>query len=160
MASGGSPRARVASYKVSWPNYEGRESCDDADMCKAYSAAIDDGVDVLSVSMGGEVPDMAYMYQGSYKSTFEAVTNGIVVVKAAGNTGPHPSSLTNCEPWVITVAASTTDRDFFCDVTLGDNRVLKVSYIKTNINSYLAFNLLVVGSCVSVIMQHVRNHVS
>ncbi|KAK4439496.1 Subtilisin-like protease SBT5.4 [Sesamum alatum] len=49
-AKGGSPKARVASYKVCWPPINGSE-CFDADIMKAFDTAIDDGVDVLSVSL-------------------------------------------------------------------------------------------------------------
>jgi len=49
-ASGGSPKARVAAYKVCW------DSCYDADILAGFEAAISDGVDVLSVSLGGNFP--------------------------------------------------------------------------------------------------------
>ncbi|KAK8517883.1 hypothetical protein V6N13_128041 [Hibiscus sabdariffa] len=52
-AKGGSPRARVAAYKVCWPPVLGNE-CFDADILAAFDVAIHDGVDVLSVSLGGE----------------------------------------------------------------------------------------------------------
>ncbi|PNY15979.1 subtilisin-like protease-like protein, partial [Trifolium pratense] len=123
-ASGGAPRARVACYKVCWPNDKEEQQCNDLDVVDAYDAAIHDGVDVISVSMGYD-KDRKFTYGGSYRSSFKAVANGKIVVKAAGNKGPEPKTIVNCEPWAITVAATTTDRDFFCDVTLGDNRVFK-----------------------------------
>ncbi|CAJ2638806.1 unnamed protein product [Trifolium pratense] len=123
-ASGGAPRARVACYKVFWPNDKEEQQCNDLDVVDAYDAAIHDGVDVISVSMGYD-KDRKFTYGGTYRSSFKAVANGKIVVKAAGNKGPKPKTIVNCEPWAITVAATTTDRDFFCDVTLGDNRVFK-----------------------------------
>ncbi|KHN03560.1 Subtilisin-like protease, partial [Glycine soja] len=48
-AEGGSPRARVATYKVCWPPIDGNE-CFDADIMAAFDMAIHDGVDVLSLS--------------------------------------------------------------------------------------------------------------
>ena len=54
-ASGGSPRARVAAYKVCWPATESAGGCYDADIMAAVDAAISDGVDVLSMSIGGAV---------------------------------------------------------------------------------------------------------
>ena len=53
--SGGSPRARVAAYKVCWPETETAGGCYDADIMAAVDAAISDGVDVLSMSIGGAV---------------------------------------------------------------------------------------------------------
>ncbi|KAK9028906.1 hypothetical protein V6N11_026042 [Hibiscus sabdariffa] len=41
------------------------------------------------------------------------------------NDGPDPGSVVNAAPWIITVAASTIDRDFESDVVLGDNTVIK-----------------------------------
>ena len=51
-ASGGSPRARVAAYKVCWPVPDTDGVCYDADIMAAVDAAISDGVDVLSMSIG------------------------------------------------------------------------------------------------------------
>ncbi|GAU36233.1 hypothetical protein TSUD_214300 [Trifolium subterraneum] len=42
-------------------------------------------------------------------------------VVAAGNHGPHNTSLENFQPWTIVVAASTLDRKFVTKVKLGDN---------------------------------------
>jgi hypothetical protein len=109
-----------------------------------------------------QYPNSEYSeYDGSYGSSFRVVVNGIIVVKSARNYGPNPNTLVKCEPWVITVVVGTTDIDFFCDITLGDNITLKVSYIKANIKCYFASNRLTIGFwCVSVIMQHVINLVT
>jgi hypothetical protein len=162
IASGGAPRTRVASYKVIWTNDKGDQSCDDVNIIKTYNAVVNDKVDVLSVSLGIKYPDSEYSgYDGSYGSSFRVVVNGIIVVKSARNYGPNPNTLVKCEPWVITVVVGTTDIDFFCDITLGDNITLKVSYIKASIKCYFASNRLTIGFwCVSVIMQHVINLVT
>ncbi|KAL0727356.1 hypothetical protein Bca4012_023449 [Brassica carinata] len=115
---GGAPRARIASYKVCW-HFIG---CSDADMWKAYDDAIHDGVDVLSVSIGGRVPEDSEVDQVAYVAAFHAVAKGIPVVAAAGNDGPGAQKVVNVAPWFLTVAATTLDRSFPTKITLGNNQ--------------------------------------
>ncbi|KAL6990591.1 hypothetical protein U1Q18_008708 [Sarracenia purpurea var. burkii] len=107
-AKGGSPKARVATYKVCWPPVSGSGECYDGDILKAYEAAIYDGVDVLSVSLGGQPSD--YSEDTTSIGAFHAVMKGVVVVCSAGNDGPKEGTVTNVAPWIITVGASTLDR--------------------------------------------------
>lgn len=122
-AKGGSPKARVAAYKVCWPPINGNE-CFDADILAAFEAAITDGVDVLSVSLGGDPSN--YFNDGISIGSFHAVQNGIVVVCSAGNSGPTDGSVSNVSPWILTVGASTIDREFTSFVDLGNRMRLKV----------------------------------
>ncbi|XP_039172486.1 subtilisin-like protease SBT5.3 [Eucalyptus grandis] len=122
-AKGGSPRARVAAYKVCGPRVAAGE-CFDADIMFGFEAAIHDGVDVLSVSLGGGAPSPLFN-DGIAIGSFHAVTNGIVVVCSAGNDGPSDGTVSNIWPWLITVAASTMDRDFSNYVVIGDQRRFK-----------------------------------
>ncbi|KAG2238210.1 hypothetical protein Bca52824_092521 [Brassica carinata] len=115
---GGAPRARIASYKVCW-HFIG---CSVADMWKAYDDAIHDGVDVLSVSIGGRVPEDSEVDQVAYVAAFHAVAKGIPVVAAAGNDGPGAQKVVNVAPWFLTVAATTLDRSFPTKITLGNNQ--------------------------------------
>ncbi|KZV51253.1 subtilisin-like protease [Dorcoceras hygrometricum] len=121
-AKGGSPKARVAAYKVCWPTVNDSE-CMEADIMKAFDMAIHDGVDVLSVSLGGAPVD--YLYDGTAIASFHAVMNGIVVIASAGNSGPTPGSVSNVAPWMITVGASTIDREFQAYVVLPNGKRLK-----------------------------------
>ncbi|MQM16158.1 hypothetical protein Taro_049113 [Colocasia esculenta] len=121
-ASGGSPAARVAAYRVCWPPINGSE-CFDADILAAFDGAIHDGVDVLSVSLGGDAA--AYFTDGLSIGSFHAVKNGITVVCSAGNSGPTQGSVSNVAPWMITVAASTMDREFPSYAVLGNGKRLK-----------------------------------
>lgn len=123
-AKGGSPRARVAAYKVCWPVINEHE-CFEADVIAAFDAAINDGVDVLSVSLGADSPSEFFDSSISI-GAFHAVANGITVVTSAGNEGPGPETVTNVPPWLITVGASTIDRDFTSYIALGDKKHLKV----------------------------------
>lgn len=116
-AKGGSPKARVAAYKVCWPPVDGNE-CFDADILAGFDAAIHDGVDVLSVSLGGDASD--YFKDAISIGSFHAFKKGIIVVTSAGNSGPTDGSVSNISPWMLTVGASTTDRDFATYVGLGD----------------------------------------
>ncbi|KAL7129247.1 hypothetical protein ABFS83_13G052500 [Erythranthe nasuta] len=121
-AKGGSPRARVAAYKVCWPPVGGNE-CFDADILAAFDVAIHDGVDVLSVSLGG---DAVPFYNDSVAiGSFHAVRHGVVVVCSAGNSGPGAGTVSNVAPWQITVGASTMDRQFPSYVVLGNKMRLR-----------------------------------
>ena len=124
-ARGGSPNARVAAYKVCWPPVGGDE-CFDADIVAAFDMAIHDGVDVLSVSLGGKP---TFFFNDSVAiGSFHAVKHGIVVICSAGNSGPDAGTISNSAPWQITVGASTMDRDFSSSVILGNKEQLKVSF--------------------------------
>ncbi|RHN63365.1 putative tripeptidyl-peptidase II [Medicago truncatula] len=118
-ASGGSPKARVAAYKVCW------DGCYDADILAGFEAAISDGVDVLSVSLGSGGLAQEYSQNSISIGSFHAVANNIIVVASGGNSGPVPSTVSNLEPWTLTVAASTIDRDFTSYVILGNKKILK-----------------------------------
>lgn len=89
-----------------------------------YDAAISDGVNVISVSLGG---DPSEFFQDPIAiGAFHAVQKGIVVVASAGNSGPDPWTVSNGAPWIITVGASTIDRQFASYVSLGPNHHFKV----------------------------------
>ncbi|URD80782.1 subtilisin-like protease [Musa troglodytarum] len=51
---------------------------------------------------------------------FGAIEKGVFVSCAAGNSGPVPSTLSNEAPWILTVAASTMDRNIRVTVMLGN----------------------------------------
>lgn len=124
-AKGGSPKARVAAYKVCWPRkFLHPGGCNDADILAAFEAAISDGVDVLSVSIGGSPQNL--FYDSTAIGSFHAVATGVVVVSSGGNDGPSNETVSNVAPWLFTVAASTIDRDFTSYVVLGDKKHLKV----------------------------------
>lgn len=124
-AKGGSPKARVAAYRVCWPPIMGNE-CFDSDILAAFDMAIDDGVDVLSVSLGGDAG--AYVNDSVAIGSFHAVKHGIVVVTSAGNSGPGPGTVSNVAPWLITVGASTMDRQFPSYIILGNKKQYKVRF--------------------------------
>ncbi|CAA3020468.1 subtilisin-like protease [Olea europaea subsp. europaea] len=141
---GGAPKARVAMYKVAW-----MRRISSADILKAFDEAIHDGVNVLSVSLGIDLPlypevdkrDM--LYYGS----FHAVASGIIIVCAGGNSGPTAGTVVNVAPWVISVAASAMDRSFPTTIMLGNNQKFMVNFLRFMkksiyrvINVFLAFS--------------------
>ncbi|CAN1817726.1 Subtilisin-like protease SBT5.3 [Linum perenne] len=123
---GGSPRARVAAYKVCNDN----GGCNSADILAGFDAAISDKVDVITVSLGSYVPS-AYFRDTIAIGSFHAVRSGIPVVCSAGNSG-FDGSVTNVAPWILTVAASTLDRRFVSNVKLGNGMLFKGISFKSN----------------------------
>lgn len=125
---GGAPNARLAIYKVCWNVLGGQ--CSAADMLKGFDEAIHDGVDVLSLSIGGSVPLFSDVDErdGISTGSFHAVARGITVVCAASNDGPLAQTVQNISPWIITVAASTMDRAFPTSITLGNNKTFLVLF--------------------------------
>lgn len=119
-AKGGSPKARLVAYKACWNKLD-TGGCNEADFLAAFDHAIYDGVDVISASIGWSTPyKEAMLTDGISIGSFHAVTKNIVVVCSAGNDGPSPSSVTNVAPWSFTVAASTMDRSFLSEISLGN----------------------------------------
>ncbi|XP_071717555.1 subtilisin-like protease SBT5.3 [Rutidosis leptorrhynchoides] len=121
-AKGGSPNARLVAYKVCFPPVNGNE-CFDADILAAFDMAIHDGVDVLSVSLGGDA--VPFFNDSVAIGSFHAVKHGIVVVCSAGNSGPADGTVSNVAAWQITVGASTMDRQFPSYAVLGNKMRFK-----------------------------------
>ncbi|KDP22364.1 hypothetical protein JCGZ_26195 [Jatropha curcas] len=117
-ARGMAPGARIAAYKVCWAG-----GCFSSDILSAVDRAVADGVNVISISLGGGVS--SYYRDSLSIAAFGAMEMGVFVSCSAGNGGPDPASLTNVSPWVTTVGASTMDRDFPGTVNLGTGRTLK-----------------------------------
>ncbi|KAK7263384.1 hypothetical protein RJT34_30973 [Clitoria ternatea] len=120
-ARGGAPSARLAIYKACWFGF-----CSDADVLSAMDDAIHDGVDILSLSLGPDPPQPIYFENAISVGAFHAFQNGILVSASAGNS-IFPRTACNVAPWILTVAASTVDREFNSNIFLGNSKVLKGS---------------------------------
>ncbi|KAJ8511734.1 hypothetical protein OPV22_002168 [Ensete ventricosum] len=115
VAAGVAPRAHIAIYKVC-----SETGCAGYDILAAMDAAVDDGVDVLSLSLGGG--SFPFHSDPVALGSFEAINRGVFVSCSAGNSGPDPYTVSNVAPWVLTVGASTMDRSFLGTVKLGDGQ--------------------------------------
>ncbi|XP_051137400.1 subtilisin-like protease SBT1.6 [Andrographis paniculata] len=121
IAKGVAPKARLAIYKVCWRI----AGCFDSDILAAFDAAVNDGVDVISISIGGgEGVSSPYYLDPIAIGAYGAVSRGIFVSSSAGNEGPNGMSVTNLAPWITTVGAATIDRNFPAEVVLGDGTKL------------------------------------
>ncbi|KVH93166.1 Peptidase S8/S53 domain-containing protein [Cynara cardunculus var. scolymus] len=145
-AKGGSPHARVVAYKVCFPPVNGNE-CFDADILAAFDMAIQDGVDVLSVSLGGDA--VPFFNDSVAIGSFHAVKQGIVVVCSAGNSGPDDGTVSNVAAWQITVGASTMDRQFPSYAVLGNKMRFQVSSIPFSSQDLNAINKMHSGESLS-----------
>jgi subtilisin family serine protease len=117
--SGIAPRARISMYKACWSYLQSLQklnSCFDGDVIAGIEQAVSDGVDVLSFSIGGTLNDLVDPVETAF---FNAAAAGVFVSAAAGNSGPA-ATLNHPSPWLTTVAATTHDRLYFADGTMGD----------------------------------------
>ncbi|MED6146864.1 hypothetical protein PIB30_038618 [Stylosanthes scabra] len=142
-AKGGSPRARVASYKVCW-SLTDPASCYGADVLAAIDQAISDGVDIISLSAGGQYlhhPEDIFTDEVSI-GAFHAVSRNILFVASAGNDGPTPGTVVNVAPWVFTIAASTIDRDFTSTITLSNGQQITGASLFSNLPQNQGFSVI------------------
>jgi hypothetical protein len=123
-ASGIAPRARVAAYKVCWTfdnaaatdGTNAQNSCFTADSVKAIDDAVKDGVNVINFSISGSQTTVNDPVEQAF---YRASLANVFVAASAGNAGPA-NAVAHLSPWLTTVAASTHDRKFQADVTLGN----------------------------------------
>nr|GMD97208.1 subtilisin-like protease SBT1.7 [Ipomoea batatas] len=111
-AAGMAPLAHLAIYKVC------NDDCDESDILAAMDAAVEDGVDILSLSLGGYSSD--FYDDTTALGAFSAMQKGIFVSCSAGNSGPDNTSLSNEAPWILTVGAASIDRTLRATAVLGN----------------------------------------
>ncbi|WMV15801.1 hypothetical protein MTR67_009186 [Solanum verrucosum] len=123
-----------------------------------YDAAIEDGVDVISISIGAMAvpPYEEIMAIGAYR----AIEKGIFVSCSAGNSGPSSATVENGSPWILTVGASSTDRKISAVAVLGNGAEYEgeSAFESTNISKKL-LPLINGGDCESLASIDVRGKI-
>ncbi|CAI5524389.1 unnamed protein product [Closterium sp. Naga37s-1] len=118
--SGMAPRARIAVYKTLWTLKDGGAVSAEADIVAAIEAAVEDGVDVLTMSLGGQ----ASLFDVDQLAFLHAAQAGVFVSVPAGNSGAaiekqyFTCTLDHPAPWYTTVAASSHGRNYSTAVTI------------------------------------------
>lgn len=102
--SGVAPRASLVSYAVC----DAAGWCLDEHVVAGIEQAVIDGVDVINESIGLGGDAFEGLKQQAYLGALEA---GVLTVRATGNNGPSPGSIGPEPPWVLSVAATTHDRE-------------------------------------------------
>ncbi|XP_042418381.1 subtilisin-like protease SBT4.3 [Zingiber officinale] len=129
-ARGAVPSARLAVYKVCWAF-----GCTDQDILAAFDDAISDGVDIISLSIGGS-NSLDYFQDSIAIGSFHAMANGILTSAAAGNNGPKHGTVCNVAPWMVSTAASSIDRHIIDKVVTGDH----ISTLGASVNTFATTN--------------------
>ncbi|KAL3499453.1 hypothetical protein ACH5RR_038546 [Cinchona calisaya] len=114
-AVGMAPLAHLAIYKVC------TTICPESDILAGMDTAIDDGVDILSISIQGGSASRPFYANNIALGAYSAMERGIFVSCSAGNSGPSNRSLSNEAPWILTVGASSIDRKIRTSARLGNN---------------------------------------
>ncbi|XP_013618771.1 PREDICTED: cucumisin-like isoform X1 [Brassica oleracea var. oleracea] len=122
---GGVPASRIVTYKVcTWLG------CSSDSILAAFDDAIADGVDIISISVNMGYPS-PFEEDPVAIGSFHAIAKGILTVNSAGNNGPEPKTLESVAPWILTVAASNTNRAFITKVVLGNGKTLVGKSVNT-----------------------------
>ncbi|TXG69224.1 hypothetical protein EZV62_004159 [Acer yangbiense] len=119
-AIGVAPMARIAMYKPLF-FHETDLKAAATDVLAGMDQAIEDGVDVMSLSLG--FPETIFDGNPIAIGAFAALKKGIFVSCSAGNSGPDAYTIFNGAPWITTIGAGTIDRDYAAHITLGDDEL-------------------------------------
>ncbi|KAK7266293.1 hypothetical protein RIF29_18936 [Crotalaria pallida] len=117
IARGGVPSARIAVYKPC------KVGCNIANVLAAFDDAIADGVDLITASLGASTA-FDFFEDPIAIGSFHAMEKGILAIQSAGNSGPRKGLITSVAPWLLSVAASSTDRKIIDKISLGNGVTL------------------------------------
>jgi hypothetical protein len=107
------PKAHVAMYHVC------NEECHPKEVGAGMDAAVDDGVDVVSMSFNSTEDSTAFHDDAVTAPSYGAVAQGVLVCTPAGSSSPDMFKVESNAPWLLTVAASDADRRVVTNVELG-----------------------------------------
>ncbi len=116
--SGVAPRANLITYKVCLntnPNNPGAQpGCPTAGILAALDQALLDGVDIVNLSLGADVPDGFTPWLSGFINLelLDLREAGILSVVSAGNSGSQPGTVTTPahSPWSMAAGNITHDR--------------------------------------------------
>ncbi|KAJ7970036.1 cucumisin-like [Quillaja saponaria] len=114
-----------------------------ADILAAFDDAIADRVDIVSVSFGTPT-NAQYFDDPTTIGSFHAMRKGILTVASAGNDGPQRAIVSNYAPWILTVAATNSDRKFISQLILENGQRFE-GYALNNVNLHGKSFLLIWG---------------
>ncbi|WP_376696850.1 S8 family serine peptidase [Wenzhouxiangella sp. EGI_FJ10305] len=110
--SGVAPHANIISYKVCFLEHPDDDELDGKCVGSAISQALDqvieDGVDIVNYSIGGDAANP----WNELQSFLNVRSAGILFVSSAGNSGPGRGTISSpaSAPWVMSVASNTHRR--------------------------------------------------
>ncbi|XP_066324107.1 subtilisin-like protease 4 [Miscanthus floridulus] len=107
------PKAHLAMYHVC------NEECHPKEVRAGMDAAVDDGVDVISMSFNSTEGSTVFHDDAVTAPSYSAVAQGVLVCTPAGSSSPDMFKVESNAPWLLTVAASDADRRVVTNVELG-----------------------------------------
>jgi subtilisin family serine protease len=139
IAKGTASGARIASYNVCGGG------CASSDILAGMEEAIADRVDVMSISLGPRSPVQNLYSDLVTIASFRTVREGIFVSVSSGNNGPGDATVNNLGPWMLTVGASSMNREFRAPVTLGNGKTFTGYSLYSGADPYGTMKPLVYG---------------
>ncbi|MBI2680133.1 MAG: S8 family serine peptidase [Candidatus Solibacter usitatus] len=121
---GVAPKAYLGSYKVfGTPGFN--DGAAESAILSAIDDAVADGMDVINMSLGDNLPSLL-SNDSEVLALDNAASMGVIVVVAAGNSGPdlHTVSTPATSLSAIAVGATVNDRAFSATATVGGSQFL------------------------------------
>jgi subtilisin family serine protease len=121
--SGVAPQAYLGIYKIFGTPGVNDSASEDA-ILAAIEDAVNDGMNVLNLSFGYDVPSI-FGVDPTVQAVEAASALGVIVVASAGNNGPNPGTVGSpaTAPHAIAAAASNNDRIFGGSLQVAGNSI-------------------------------------
>ena len=129
---GTTPCVEIYVYKVIWKSKKALHQLDTDlesdfgmefdDVVDAFKAAIEEKVDVISISLGFGIPEVTspYHLDAIAVGSFLAMEANILTIAACGNKGPRNGTVRNTAPWILTVGATDSEKKFMTTVVIDE----------------------------------------